>query len=66
MTEMIFKVIVLGDPGVGKTSLLTQFSSKKFKEQYLPTVGANITKEQVKVGDNIVNLMIWDIAGQRN
>ncbi|MHA1271886.1 MAG: hypothetical protein ACTSQS_00465 [Promethearchaeota archaeon] len=32
----------------------------------MPTVGANITKEQVKVGDNIVNLMIWDIAGQRN
>lgn len=66
--ESVFKVIVIGDPSVGKTSLLTKFSTKKFKEQYIPTVGTNITKEQVdldiKDKDVVINLMLWDIAGQ--
>ena len=63
-TEAIYKIIVIGDPAVGKTSLLDNFSSKKFKTQYIPTVGVNIVKEQVELDDGIVNLMIWDIAGQ--
>ncbi len=65
-TEAIYKIIVIGDPSVGKTSLLDNFSSKKFKQQYIPTVGVNIVKEQVELDDDkgIVNLMIWDIAGQ--
>jgi len=66
--ESIYKVIVIGDPSVGKTSLLTKFATNQFKEQYLPTVGVNIVKEQVVVEDNgkevLVNLMLWDIAGQ--
>ncbi|MHA1468135.1 MAG: ADP-ribosylation factor-like protein, partial [Promethearchaeota archaeon] len=45
-TEAIYKIIVVGDPAVGKTSLLTKFSTQKFKSQYIPTVGVNITKEQ--------------------
>ena len=67
-TESVFKVIVVGDPSVGKSSLLLKFSSKKFKEQYIPTVGVNITKEQVTLDDNgekvLINLMLWDVAGQ--
>jgi len=63
-TEAIYKIIVIGDPAVGKTSLLDNFSSKKFKTQYIPTVGVNIVKEQVELDEGIVNLMIWDIAGQ--
>ncbi|KKN09137.1 hypothetical protein LCGC14_1049700 [marine sediment metagenome] len=38
-TEMIFKIIVIGDPSVGKTSLLTNFSAEKFEYEYIPTVG---------------------------
>jgi len=68
-TEMIFKIIVIGDPAVGKTSLLTNFCGDKFTYEYIPTVGVNITKEPVTIknemGKNItVNLMVWDIAGQ--
>ncbi len=70
-TEMIFKIIVIGDPAVGKTSLLTNFCGDKFKYEYIPTVGVNITKEPVTIKDEMgkdirVNLMIWDIAGQCN
>jgi len=63
-TEAIFKIIVIGDPMVGKTSLLTKFASKKFKEQYIPTVGVNIVKEEIKINDIIISLMLWDVAGQ--
>ena len=68
-TEMIFKIIVIGDPAVGKTSLLTDFCGEKFKYEYIPTVGVNITKEPVTIKDDMgkditANLMIWDIAGQ--
>jgi small GTP-binding protein len=68
-TEMIFKIIVIGDPAVGKTSLLTNFCGEKFEYEYVPTVGVNITKEPVTIKDDMgkditVNLMVWDIAGQ--
>ena len=68
-TEHIFKIIVIGDPAVGKTSLLTNFCGDKFEYEYIPTVGVNITKEPVTIKDNMgtettVNLMVWDIAGQ--
>ena len=68
-TEMIFKIIVIGDPYVGKTSLLTNFCGDKFEYEYIPTVGVNITKEPLTIKDDMgkdttVNLMVWDIAGQ--
>jgi len=65
-TEEIYKVIVLGDPAVGKTELLTKFATNEFEEKYLPTIGVSILKEPIELKDynTIVNLMFWDIAGQ--
>jgi small GTP-binding protein len=65
-TEAIFKVIVIGDPAVGKTSLLSKFSTNKFEERYVATVGVNIVKEPISLEtQNVtVNLMFWDVAGQ--
>ena len=65
-TDAIYKVIVIGDPAVGKTSLLTNFATNQFEEKYLPTVGVSILKEPIELEDNdaTINLMFWDIAGQ--
>ena len=65
-TESIFKVIVVGDPAVGKTSLLTKFATNKFEEKYLPTVGVSIIKETIELKDlnATISLMFWDVAGQ--
>ncbi|MHA2006590.1 MAG: Rab family GTPase [Promethearchaeota archaeon] len=68
-TEMIYKIIVIGDPAVGKTSLLRNFVAEGFEYEYIPTVGVNITKEKVTVKNDMgkdtnVSLMVWDIAGQ--
>ena len=65
-TEAIYKVIVIGDPAVGKTELLEKFTCNKFEERYLPTVGVRILKESIELRkyNTTVNLMFWDVAGQ--
>ena len=65
-TEAIYKVIVIGDPAVGKKDLLTKFATDTFKENYLRTVGVQISKEPIELKDHdaTVNLMFWNIAGQ--
>jgi small GTP-binding protein len=57
------KVCLLGTSGVGKTSLIAQFVHSMFSEKYLTTVGVKIDKKTVRVGDEEVMLMIWDLAG---
>ena len=63
--DMIYKIIVIGDPRVGKTSLLTKFATQKFDDIYLPTIGANITKQQINIDATVISMMVWDIAGQQ-
>lgn len=59
-----FKVIVAGDGGVGKTSLLTRHSTGHFKTTYVPTLGCDVVplKFQTNLGE--VTLDVWDTAGQ--
>ena len=60
-----FKVVIIGDAGVGKTSLLRRFVENKFDKDYLSTLGANIlSKEYVTPKGNIIELLLWDLAGQ--
>ena len=58
------KIILIGNFGVGKTSLTRQFVYQKFSEEYLTTLGVKIDKKVIELGENLVNLMIWDIAGE--
>eukprot|EP00270_Netrium_digitus_P020292 TRINITY_DN830_c0_g1_i1.p2 TRINITY_DN830_c0_g1~~TRINITY_DN830_c0_g1_i1.p2 ORF type:complete len:207 (-),score=59.26 TRINITY_DN830_c0_g1_i1:545-1165(-) len=60
----LLKVIILGDSGVGKTSLMNQYVSKKFSNQYKATIGADFLTKEVQVDDRLVTLQIWDTAGQ--
>ncbi|KAK8942203.1 hypothetical protein KSP40_PGU002419 [Platanthera guangdongensis] len=60
----LLKIIVLGDSGVGKTSLMNQYPCKKFFQQYKATIGADFVTKEVLIGDRIVTLQIWDTAGQ--
>ncbi|KAF3549378.1 hypothetical protein DY000_02002953 [Brassica cretica] len=60
----LLKVIVLGDSGVGKTSLMNQYVHKKFSLQYKATIGADFVTKELQIGDKLVTLQIWDTAGQ--
>lgn len=64
--QYILKLAVLGDAGVGKTSLVNQFVSASFKEDYRATLGVNIVMKIIrleKINSN-AQLILWDIAGQ--
>lgn len=62
--KVTVKVIILGDSGVGKTSLLHQYVNKKFSMSYKATIGADFLAKEVIVDDRVVTLQIWDTAGQ--
>ena len=64
--EYVFKITILGDSAVGKTSLINQFVESSFEDDYKPTLGANIIRKDVNIG-NVnakVRLIMWDLAGQ--
>ncbi|KAJ5080039.1 ras-related protein rab-5c [Anaeramoeba ignava] len=58
------KVVILGDSGVGKTSIALRFTQNEFFVYQLPTIGAQCMDRIIKVGDNMINFSIWDTAGQ--
>ena len=60
------KLTVLGDPAVGKTSLINKYITDSFKENYQPTLGVNIVTKDMRIQeDNAeIRLLLWDIAGQ--
>merc|ERR1711924_186823 len=62
--KVLLKVIILGDSGVGKTSLMNQYVNKKFSNQYKATIGADFLTKEVMVDDKLVTMQIWDTAGQ--
>ena len=64
--EFVFKIVVLGEAAVGKTSLINQYVEYTFKEDYKPTLGANIIRKDVFIEEinSKVRLIMWDLAGQ--
>jgi small GTP-binding protein len=59
-----FKVIILGDPTVGKTSTVLKFTDNVFMRAYVPTMGLNITQKRFNVQNHNIELVLWDIGGQ--
>ena len=62
--DRLYKVITIGNSGVGKTSLLKQFVESRFTKQYKATIGADYMQAQVMVDEKMLQLQIWDTAGQ--
>ena len=66
MTEAVLqkKICMLGGFSVGKTSLVKRYVESVFSETYLTTVGVKIDKKMVDLGERVVNLILWDVAGE--
>ena len=62
--KVLLKVIILGDSGVGKTSLMNQYVNKRFSAAYKATIGADFLTREVVVDDRLVTMQLWDTAGQ--
>jgi small GTP-binding protein len=57
-------VILLGDPGVGKTSIVQQYNVRQFDEVTEPTIGASLVSKLIRTAGGSVQIHIWDAAGQ--
>eukprot|EP01125_Pyxidicula_operculata_P015374 TRINITY_DN5208_c1_g1_i1.p1 TRINITY_DN5208_c1_g1~~TRINITY_DN5208_c1_g1_i1.p1 ORF type:complete len:223 (+),score=16.02 TRINITY_DN5208_c1_g1_i1:117-785(+) len=62
--KTLAKVIVLGNSFVGKTSVLLQYVSGRFQNQYKANIGADFWTKEISVSGNLVTLQLWDTAGQ--
>lgn len=61
---MTFKIIILGDSGVGKTSLLHRYIDDRFNRNYKATIGADFSHKDIRVDNRLYTLQLWDTAGQ--
>ncbi|XP_022112114.1 ras-related protein Rab-21-like [Acanthaster planci] len=59
-----FKVVLLGEGCVGKTSLVLRYVENKFNDKHLSTLQASFLNKRLNIGGKRVNLAIWDTAGQ--
>ena len=64
--EYVFKVVILGDGGVGKTSLVLQYTENQFTGNYIMTIGSNFAVKILhRPEENMkIKLQLWDLAGQ--
>jgi len=60
-----FKIIIIGDPNVGKTSLILRYTNNAFRRNYVPTLGVMVSDKIFKIEDSVVQLTLWDIGGQQ-
>jgi small GTP-binding protein len=62
--DYTFKIVMIGDSGVGKSCILLRFADDKFNENFYATIGVDFRFKNVMVDDKSVKLQIWDTAGQ--
>ena len=62
--DHIFKILLIGDAGVGKSSILLRFTDDAFEEHLASTIGVDFKVKTVTIGGSTVKLTIWDTAGQ--
>lgn len=64
--RFIRKVCLLGDGGVGKTSLVRRFVEDSFRDEYIVSFGTKVSKKVLDFGGVELTLMLWDILGQKS
>ncbi|MFX1480664.1 MAG: Rab family GTPase [Promethearchaeota archaeon] len=63
--KLRFKITVIGDGRVGKTSLIKKFTLGTFETDYVETIGAQFSNYEKNIKSDNIRLIFWDIAGQR-
>jgi len=62
--DYMFRYIIVGDMGVGKSCLLLQFTENKFKQQHELTIGVEFGGKIIDIDNKKIKIQIWDTAGQ--
>jgi Ras-related protein Rab-1A len=62
--DYLFKIVIIGNSAVGKSSLLMRFTDDSFSETHLATIGVDFRFRTLEIDGKIAKLQIWDTAGQ--
>lgn len=62
--DFLFKLLLIGDSGVGKSCILLRFADDTYTESYISTIGVDFKIRTIDLDDKTVKLQIWDTAGQ--
>jgi len=62
--DFLFKVVLIGDSGVGKSNLLSRFTRNEFNLESKSTIGVEFATRSIQVEGKVVKAQIWDTAGQ--
>ena len=62
--DYLFKVVLIGDSGVGKSNLLSRFTRNEFSLESKSTIGVEFATRGLNVKDKVIKAQIWDTAGQ--
>ena len=62
--DVACQLLIIGDSCVGKTSLLTRYTTGTFKEEYIATVGIDYYTKNETINDKIISIKLWDTVGQ--
>jgi Ras-related protein Rab-1A len=62
--DFLFKLLVIGDSGVGKTCVLLRFADDTFSDHYMSTVGVDFKISTLNTDGKVIKLQMWDTAGQ--
>ena len=62
--DHLYKLVIVGNTGVGKSCLLLRFADDKFYDNYLATIGVDFKFKILPVDNKLVKYQIWDTAGQ--
>jgi len=65
-SDYLFRVLIVGDTGVGKSCFLLRFTENRFKDQHNVTIGVEFGAKSLSVDGHMVKLQIWDTAGQES
>ena len=60
----VFKTAIIGEGGVGKTSITLRYTEDRFEENMKLTIGANFATKKVDLDGSALTMMIWDLGGQ--